>query len=154
MKEAILVAREELKRIDHLIYVTLKYTRTVDVLKSIVERMITCYEFSIDTLLKMAQNDGKIDEVPEIPILRVKKIQEIFANDIKIMENMDKYILFRKIKRATNYEKRNEFRRHVTMSALIDGKVVEINIDNMTEDYHRIAKFIENMTKNIFEKEN
>ena len=40
MTENLENAKEELKRIDHLIYVTLKYTRTVDVLLSVVERMI------------------------------------------------------------------------------------------------------------------
>ena len=40
MIESLENAKEELKRIDHLIYVTLKYTRTVDVLLSVVERMV------------------------------------------------------------------------------------------------------------------
>ena len=54
MKESLQDAKEELKRIDHLIYVTLKYTRTVDVFLSIIERMINSYEFIIDVLLKIA----------------------------------------------------------------------------------------------------
>ena len=31
---------EELKRVDHLVYVSLKYTRTVDVIRSIIDRLI------------------------------------------------------------------------------------------------------------------
>ena len=33
-------AKSELKRADHLIFVSLKYTRTVDVIRSIIERLI------------------------------------------------------------------------------------------------------------------
>jgi hypothetical protein len=152
MKELILDAREELKRIDHLIYVTLKYTRTVDVLLSIVERMITCYELSIDVLLEISKKEGKIAEIPDIPIMKAQKVIELYKSNKKIIENMDRYLFFRKIKRS-NYEKSNEFRRHVTLSALIEGKVVELNIDSMTEDYHRISKYIEDLTKQVFKEE-
>jgi hypothetical protein len=51
MKESLSEAFEELKRADHLIYVSLKYTRTVDVIKSIIERLINAYDDAIITLL-------------------------------------------------------------------------------------------------------
>ncbi len=40
MLESLDLAKEEIKRADHLMYVSLKYTRTVDILKSIIERLI------------------------------------------------------------------------------------------------------------------
>lgn len=48
MKEAITNAVEELKRVDHLIYVSLKYTRTVDVIRSVINRLIESYNAIID----------------------------------------------------------------------------------------------------------
>ena len=35
---------EELKRVDHLFYVSLKYTRTVDMIKHVLERIISTHE--------------------------------------------------------------------------------------------------------------
>ncbi|MFP4117508.1 MAG: hypothetical protein ACLFTR_01145 [Candidatus Woesearchaeota archaeon] len=43
---------QEMKRIDHIIFVTLKYTRTVDVLKSIIARMIAAFDFMLDLILE------------------------------------------------------------------------------------------------------
>ena len=51
MKDTIEKAKEELKRADHLYYVSLKYTKTVDVIKSIIERLINAFDFTIDSLV-------------------------------------------------------------------------------------------------------
>ena len=40
MKDYLDDVKNEVKRVDHLIYVSLKYTRTVDVIRSVVERII------------------------------------------------------------------------------------------------------------------
>ena len=41
MIETLENAKEELKRVDHLIFVSLKYTRTVDVLLNVINRIIS-----------------------------------------------------------------------------------------------------------------
>jgi len=145
MNESLQDAKEELKRIDHLIYVTLKYTRTVDVFLSIIERMINSYEFIMDVLLDIAVKEKKIKDKPDIPLAKSQAVLDNFESE-NIKSNVEKYLVFRKLRRA-KYEKRNEFRRHVTMSSLIDGQVVEVNIDNITEDYHNLHSFIEFIQK-------
>ena len=52
MIEAVTNAVEELKRVDHLIFVSLKYTRTVDVLRSVINRLIDAYGAIIEGILK------------------------------------------------------------------------------------------------------
>ncbi|MBN2367938.1 hypothetical protein JXC34_02890 [Candidatus Woesearchaeota archaeon] len=138
-------AREELKRIDHLIYVTLKYTRTVDVFLSIIERMINAYEFVVDALIKKLVDEGKLMDKPDIPLAMAQIVLESYDSK-RIKKNIEKYLLFRKLRRA-NYEKRNEFRRHVTMSAMVEGNLVEVDIDNITEDFHKLKEFIEYIEK-------
>ena len=145
MKELLENAKEELKRIDHLIYVTLKYTRTVDVFLSIIERMINSYEFIVDALLENALKQGMITEKPNIPLGKAQLVLEKYDSK-KIKDNLSKYLLLRKLRRA-QYGKRNEFRRHVTMSAMVDGKLIEVNIDNITEDFHKLHDFIEYVQK-------
>ena len=63
MIESYQQATEEFKRIDHLYYVSLKYTRTVDVIRSVIERMISCYEAAIDSFLKCLKEEKKIEEI-------------------------------------------------------------------------------------------
>ena len=50
MREKLEEAFEELKRVDHLIYVSLKYTRTTDVLKNVIDRMITTAECMMNAI--------------------------------------------------------------------------------------------------------
>ncbi|MBD3203894.1 hypothetical protein GF327_06345 [Candidatus Woesearchaeota archaeon] len=141
MKESFQKANEELKRIDHLVYVTLKYTRTVDVLISILKRMINSYEFAVDALLKAAEKQEKIENIPEIPLVKAQKVKEIYKQKI-IQKNIDRYLKLRKLIRS-NYEKSNEYRRHVTMTSIVDGDIVKINIDIVSEMFDSIRKFID-----------
>ncbi|MFH2020828.1 MAG: hypothetical protein ABIJ34_05410 [archaeon] len=147
MIESLENAKEELKRIDHLIYVTLKYTRTVDVLISVVERIINCYEFLIESLVKKAMHDGKLEELPGNPITSASKVLEIYPSKI-ITVNINKYLLFRKLRRMV-HSKSNEFRRHVTMVAIVDSKEIRVDIDSITEDFHELKKIMEFVEKTI-----
>jgi len=139
-------AKEELKRIDHLIYVTLKYTRTVDVLLSIIERMVNSYEFVIESLLKKAVSEGKID-MPDNPIAKANTIKNLHPSKV-FQDRINKYLLFRKLRRV-EYEKINEFRRHVTMITEVDGEKIEVHIDSITEDFHKLKSFLETVEKII-----
>ena len=147
MKDAMENAKEELKRIDHLIYVTLKYTRTVDVFLSVIERMINAYEFLVDVLIKLAVKEGRLIEEPDIPLAKAQEVLKLFDSK-KIKDNVEHYLMLRKLRRA-NYEKTNEFRRHVTMTAIVEGKVITVNIDTITEDFHELKDFIEYVEKKI-----
>lgn len=140
-------AKEELKRIDHLIYVTLKYTRTVDVLFSVVERMVGCYEFLVDALIKKAVIDKEIENEPDNFITKAHEVCRIYPNKT-IKTNIDRYLLFRKLRRL-EHDKLNEFRRHVTMIVEIEGKEIKIDIDTITEDFHDLKKMMEFVEKTI-----
>ncbi len=147
MEEDLENAKEELKRIDHLIYVTLKYTRTVDVLKSVIERMINAYQFLIEALTKKAVEMGGSEEGLTNPISKANFVLENYNAKI-IQDNIPKYLLFRKLRRV-EYDKENEFRRHVTMIAEVDEKEVRVDIDSITEDFHNLRKTVEYVEKQI-----
>ena len=142
MNEELMNAKQELKRVDHLIFVSLKYTRTADVLKNVVLRLINSYEFIVDSLLVMASENGKIKEIPTAPMLKVEELKKLFPDDKALTEKLDFYVLLRKIKNA-EYEAENEFRRHVTMRTKIDGNEIDINIDIVTDYYKDTKQFIE-----------
>jgi len=141
MKEALADATKELKRVDHLFYVSLKYTRTVDMMKHMVERLISTISYGIEALLKYAKEENKIDEIPSNLGLRSKLVMDTFQNE-ELNDYINFYSRLRKIIRA-EYTKREEFRRHVTMTATIDnGEIVEVCIDSLKEDYEKAKKFI------------
>jgi hypothetical protein len=141
MIESLYRAREELKRADHLIYVSLKYTRTVDVIKSIVERLINCFDFGINSILVEAKEKKQIAAIPTTPKQKCDTLVEIFPNDEKIADFVSFYKLLRKISMA-EFTKAQEYRRHVTMTAIVDDSYIDVNIDIIHEYNEKTKDFI------------
>ncbi|MFH1849865.1 MAG: hypothetical protein ABH879_06815 [archaeon] len=135
-------AQSELKRAEHLIYVSLKYTRTVDVFRSIIERLINAFDCSIDGLLQQALDEQKISSIPPARKLKCEKLLSLYTDDKVLHENMDFYHHLRAISRA-KYTRRSEYRRHVTMIATLADEITEINIDIIHEFFNKTKEFSE-----------
>jgi len=131
-------ANGELRRADHLMYVSLKYTRTVDVLKSLVERLINTYDFLILVLLKKAN----VRDPPRIPRLRVELLRKHYADDDMVCQQMELYLLMREIVMAP-FDRKREYRRHVTMISHLDDKEIEVTIDIADDYFKKVKEFVE-----------
>lgn len=150
MEESLEDAKEELKRVDHLFYVSLKYTRTVDMMRNLIDRLISTFDYGILSLLKYAQEKKKIKEVPPSPISKCELLKKIYQ-DINIKKYIDLYLLLRKLMR-TPYAKREEYRRHVTMISQIGDKKIETNIDILKECYDETIAFLNLVEETIRSK--
>lgn len=149
MKEALDNARQELKRVDHLFYVSLKYTRTADMIRHTIERLINAFSFGVESLLKHAKDEKKIDEIPSNPVMRCKLLLKTFTDE-ELINYVNLYSKLRKIIKA-EYSKREEYRRHVTMTSVLEnGEIVEVNID-VLKDYYDLAKKFINYVERIIE---
>ena len=151
MEESLRKAIEELKREEHLVFVSLKYTRTVDVLKNIIQRMINAFSFGFNALLIYAKEKKLITDYPENKALRCNVLKEVYPNEKKLHEYIDYYLKLRKIMRA-EYTKKEEYRRHVTMSVVIDGEPIDITMDSAKEDFEMLDGFIKYVNEFIFGK--
>ena len=141
MKNSLEEAERELKRVDHLIFVSLKYTRTVDILKNTVQRIIDAYDLAIIALLEYLKEKEKVKEIPKSPGLRITHLKKALADEPIFLEFFNHYLHMREILRS-DFDKREEFRRHVTMISNIRGKMVEITIDSISEDYKNVKVFV------------
>ena len=152
MKESFDLAVQELKRVDHLFWVSLKYTRTVDVIKHVIERLISFIGYGLEALLKYANEKKLVANIPENAGLRIELLRKTFPENAEIVEYINFYQKLRKLSKA-EYTKREEFRRHVTMIATIDkGEIVEVSIDSLKEDYEKTKVFIRLVKKIINEE--
>jgi hypothetical protein len=140
MIESYKQAIEEFKRVDHLFYVSLKYTRTVDIMRSVIERLIATFENSIDALLKCMKEEKQIVDIPDNPVGKAMIVKEN-DKDNDIQKYLDLYLMLRKIMRL-EYSKREEFRRHVTMTVEYNEEPFEINIDVLEEYYNQTKKYL------------
>ena len=152
MKDTFDEAIQELKRVDHLFWVSLKYTRTVDVIKHVIDRLINCIGFGLESLLKYAKEKKLITTIPANEGLRCDLLKKTFPDNTELIDYINFYLRLRKLSKA-EYTRREEFRRHVTMIATIDkGEVVEVSIDTLKEDYEKTRTFIAFVKKIINEE--
>src|SRR3989338_5492158 len=93
-------AKSELKRAEHLVYVSLKYTRTVDVIKSIIDRLVSCYDILISSLLEEAIAQGKIERLPTTAGGKVDLLRKLYSDNPVIINNLDFYSILRKLSLA------------------------------------------------------
>jgi len=151
MREALENAIQELKRVDHLFWVSLKYTRTVDVIRNTVQRLINVFDFGLDSILKQAKEDKLIDEVPKIPGQKCDMLKKTFPDNNKLLEYVRLYVRLRKILKA-EYSKREEYRRHVTMTVIVEGETIDVDID-LLKEYYEISKEFINFVRTMIDGE-
>ncbi len=142
MKDHLHDAVEELKRVDHLIYVSLKYTRTVDVLDNVIQRMITTCNAIIEALTAHAKEIGKLKIIPPVLVMKAKELKKAYMDDEVIMKFLEFYTLIRTIKKA-DHSSINEYRRHVTLIAQLDEGEYHVTIDKVTEFYKELKYFFD-----------
>ena len=134
-------AKEELKRADHLLYVTLKYTRTSDVIKNTVHRLVNSFDNAVIFALEILKKKKKIKEIPLTPISRAESLRKTYKRQ-EIKDLVDFYFLLKKIDRA-NFYRREEFRKHVALIVEEGDEVIQVDIETLEEYFVKTKQFIE-----------
>lgn len=132
---------------DHLLYVSLKYTKTTDVMLNLLDRWRSMIESSIDRLLEKAKKNKAISSIPEAPKIKIDKIREVYKKKPEILKAMDLLDFF---KRVPELEKtrEGEFRKNVALKILYRGEWVDINLDKLKE-YNGILENFVNSVREI-----
>ena len=126
---------------DHLLYVSLKYTKTTEVMLNLIERWKSLIEVAIEKLLEEAKKKKTIATIPEAPRLKLNKIREIYKKNPAVIKTMDLLEFFKRIKNAEKIRE-NEFRKNVTLKVLDKGEWVNIDMEKLKEYNETIDKFI------------
>jgi len=147
MNEYLFEAREELKRLEHIIYVSLKYTRTVDVIIGALNRLINVYDLIIEAFFIKAQKEDPKVILPKSPALRATRLAQMFPEDIDLQKYLAFYGFLKTVLKSP-YKRREEFRRHVTLIVDLDKCTAEIDIDNLTS----CEKFVHRFYRYALEK--
>jgi len=126
---------------DHLLYVSLKYTKTCDVIMNLILRWKRMIETSIEKILEHAKKKKKISSVSTNPVGMIEQIKILFKKDSEFLEVIDLYEMFRKIKELRT-ERIGEFRKNVTLKVFYQGKEIDVNLEKLKEYAELLEKFI------------
>lgn len=136
---------------DHLLYVSLKYTKTCDVIVNLLTRWARMIEISIDKSLKHAQKKKKISKVPTNPLSKIQEMRKVFKKDKNVQEVMDMYMMFRKIKEL-KCDRIGEFRKNVNLRVHYQGKEVNVDLEKLKEYSEKLEKFISSIKQFFLSK--
>ena len=120
-------------RADHLFYVTLKYTRTGDIIKSIVKRLLSTLEYVISEILE----EKKVKNVPLISLMKANLLSKKFKKNKEIKKLVNFYLYLKKIDKG-KYRVICEYRKGVAI--IVDND--EINIAKLRELLEKTKEFV------------
>jgi predicted restriction endonuclease len=126
---------------DHLLYVSLKYTKTTDVILNLLYRWRNLIDRGIDKILERAKKDKKIKSIPSAPKLKIDKILELEKGNEVVRKMLDLYDFFKKAETAEKIRE-NEFRKNVALKMQYRGNWEIINLDKLKEFNVVIEDFV------------
>ena len=137
----------EFRRADHLLYVSLKYTKTTDVIKNIIERWGSTMDLCIERLLMRAKRTKKIKVIPTAPLAKAELLTKIYKDKI-VKDIITLYLFFRKIKDLEQI-RRKEFRKHVALVVIKKKKEIVIDIPKLYEWNVMIREFMDYVKEKV-----
>jgi hypothetical protein len=137
-------AISELKRVDHLIYVTLKYTRTVDVIRTIIEKLISTLNHKSEAIFTSLMDNNKVSAVAAVPLVRMKDLEKQYPKDKTVKDIVDFYVLLKRIFN-TDYRAKEEYRKNVTLVT----RDHEVNIEKLKNYYEITQDYVKYLNEEI-----
>ena len=126
---------------DHLMYVSLKYTKTCDVILNLLARWKSLIELSFDAILNNKVENGKIPAMPTNPKQRIEFMRKYFKKNEVVQDVIPLYIFFKRVPDLKK-TREGEFRKNVNLKVFEASKVTEINMEKLGEYYEIVEKFI------------
>ncbi len=131
---------------DHLLYVSLKYTKTCDVILNLLLRWRKMIDTSLDAILEYAKKKRKISSVPTNPLGKFDAVKKLFKKDTNFMTVMEFYIMLKKIEELRK-ERIGEFRKNVNLKIYYRGEEINVNLEQLKIYADQIEKFITSTKK-------
>ena len=125
---------------DHLLYVSLKYTKTCDVVLNLIARWKSMIELCLDALLVKLKKKKAISLIPDAPKMRIIILRDVFKKEPTIIEALDLYEFFKKIPDLEKFREK-EFRKNVCLR-IIDKEEVRIDMEKLKEYSEKLERFI------------
>lgn len=128
---------------DHLLYVSLKYTKTCDVIRNLLLRWKNMIKTSINKTLEHAKKKKKISSVPTSPVKKIESMKKLFKKDKNIMKTIKFYEMLRKLENLRT-NRIGEFRKNVCLKIYYQGKEINVDLEQLKEYADMLEKFISN----------
>jgi hypothetical protein len=126
---------------DHLLYVSLKYTKTCDVIINLLSRWKNMIDRGMDRLVEKAKKNKKWKPVPDAPRAKLLQLKKIYEKSPEVTQTLELYELFRDIDKLDKIRE-NEFRKGVNLKVTYKNQQIDINLLKLKEYSDILERFI------------
>ncbi len=126
---------------DHLLYVSLKYTKTCDVIINLLSRWKTMIELGLERLIDKLKKEKKWKLTSDAPRAKIIPLKKIYAHNPDVMKTLLLYEFFRDLDLLEKVRE-NEFRKGVNLKVTYRGEIVNINLNTLKEYAGILERFI------------
>ncbi|MBR9706664.1 hypothetical protein GOV14_06535 [Candidatus Pacearchaeota archaeon] len=130
---------------DHLMYVSMKYTKTCDVMINLLKRWKIMMDHAFEGILEKAKKKKMFKTIPSAPKLKIDLLAETFKDVPDVMDAITEYRMYKLIHVLPN-KKAGEFRKGVCLTVTYKGEEVRVDLDKLKEYAEILERFI-NYTK-------
>jgi hypothetical protein len=130
---------------DHLLYVSMKYTKTCDVMINLLKRWKIMMDYAFDGILEKSKKKKLIKDIPTAPKLKIDSLKVVFKDVSEITEAINEYEMFKLID-VLKKTKEGEFRKGVCLRVTYKNQETAINLEKLKEYSEILERFI-NYTK-------
>jgi len=126
---------------DHLLYVSLKYTKTCDVIINLLSRWKNMIDRGMDRLVEKAKKEKKWKPIPDAPRAKLVQLKKLYSKKPEVMDVLNLYELFRDLDKLEKVRE-SEFRKGVNLKVTYKGEIVDINLLQLKEYAAVLERFI------------
>ena len=126
---------------DHLLYVSLKYTKTCDVILNLLQRWKNLIGLGMERLIEQAKKDKKWKPIPDAPRAKIIQLRRIYSNNCNILNALELYEFFLDINKLEKIRE-GEFRKGVNLKVKFREEIININLDKLKEYAEVLERFI------------
>ncbi len=133
---------KEMKAAQHLLYVSMKYTKTCDVMLNLMHRWQLMVDEAMLAVIEKSKKKKQIKEIPVAPIQKVNVVKDMFKKEKTVQDTMALYLFFRKVN-GCSLSKEHEFRKNVALRVIsTEGVETLIDIEKLKEWQFLLENFI------------
>lgn len=129
--EQIIQLKRHLNCIEHMIYVSCKFTRTTEMLRKVMETIVSGYEQFFAVAYEVLVNTEDLKDFPVQS--KVQFLSESLASK-GIYIDLSDYFLLKKLL-LSDFDSIGEYRKNLCMVSYVDGEEYVINMNKLLEFY-------------------
>lgn len=134
--------QRNLNSLEHMIYVSCKFTRTTEMLCKVMEQMVATYEhfFGIAYQVLFRENSQFKDASNKIQILTQMLVER------GVVADLSEYYLLKKLL-ISDFETMGEYRKNLSIIAFLDGEEYVITIAKLLDFYENLKRAVSSLTQ-------